>query len=462
MAKLKKALAILILSVVLLTGCQSSQYNENIDIGAQYPTEMFPVYNGAVVYSYKFDNGIIDITFGSEDEYKKVSKYYELLFEHSKYDVTAQKLTTQSYISAGKTNNYKYLLEVNKVNGRQEKKYYNTVVNLRITINDFVIKEDPTIEYQSESTPTPQPVEKTTPGPTNTVAPTDTPKPTEQPDMYDNIDVISTVDLIEDSIFIECLGVNEIDKDSDKKVISVLLKIINYGEQETGYITTADFALIDDEGNTYHSNILDGVFSSGVNILPGGYCVDYVSFEAEADTIPKVVAMLEGVGNRVNGSYDIELAPISPPIDANKYDDYILDVADISHIPTFIIGQEYIVDDILKIKLNDALYFSNHTTTSTENLMYTFSLEFENVSSEVIIPVELRDFVLYDIKHNIMIQTTMDLTPYNELTFNPVQNGLSENYNISFEIFEQTNENYLCLLLTSPNGQDSPIIYKIR
>ena len=94
--------------------------------------------------------------------------------------------------------------------------------------------------------------------------------------------------------------------------------------------------------------------------------------------------------------------------------------------------------------------------------MYTFSLEFENVSSDVIIPVELRDFVLYDTKHNIMIKTTMDITPYNELTFNPVQNGLSENYNISFEVFEQVSENYLCLLLTTSDGQSNPIIYKIR
>lgn len=460
MTKLKKVFAVLIISVLFLTGCQSSEYTKNAETGAEYPIEMFPIYKDAVVYNYEFNDGIIDITFGSEEEYEKVSTYYELLFEHSKYDVTAQKLTTQSYISSGKTNHYKYLLEINQSGTREQKKYYNTIVNLRITINDFVVKDSIVTEFQSESTPTPQPVEKNTPAPTNTVAPTDTPKPTEQPSTYLDMEVISTVDLLEDRIFIECLDVNEVNKDNNQKTVSVLLKIINYGEEETGYITTADFALIDGEGNTYHSNILDGVFSSGVNILPGGYCVDYINFEIDKNTIPSVVAMPEGIGNRVNGSYDIELAPLSPPMDVNKYDESIADIADTSHIPTFIIGQEYTVDDVLKVKLNDAVYFDNHTTISTENLMYTFSLGFENISSEVIIPVELRDFVLYDIKHNIMVKATMDLTPYNELAFNPVQNGLSENYNISFEMFEQTGENYLCLLLSS--NEDNPIIYKIR
>jgi len=462
MTKLIKSIAIVILSALLLAGCQSSNYKESVEIGAEYPIEMFPIYNNAIVYGYEFNNGVIDITFGSEDDYEKVSKYYELLFEHSKYDVTAQKLTTQSYISSGKTNHYKYLLDVNKSVSRQEKKYYNTIISLRITINDFTIKDEPNIEYNLESTPTPEPVERNTPAPTNTVAPTDTPKPTEEPNGYFDMEVISTVDLVDEGIFIECLGVSEINKDSDQKTVSVLVKIINYGEEETGYISTADFVLIDDLGNAFYSNILDGVFSSGVNILPGGYCIDYVSFVVEDDTIPSVIAMPEGIGNRVNGSYDLELAPLSPPMDANNFDEYIQDIADISHIPTFIIGQEYIVDDVLKIKLNDALYFTNHTTINQENLMYTFSIEFENISSEVIIPVELRDFVLYDIKHNIMIKATMDLTPYNELAFNPVQNGLSENYNISFEIFEETSENYLCLLLSGPNRQDNPIIYKIR
>lgn len=462
MTKLARIIIIAILSVLMLTGCQSSKYNENIDVGAEYPIEMFPVYKDAVVYSYEFNNGVIDITFGSKDEYKKISKYYELLFEHSKYDVTAEKLTTQSYISAGKTNHYKYLLEINKTSNRQQKKYYNTIVNLRITINDFVVNDEVTPEYSLESTPTPQPVERTTPGPTNTVAPTDTPKPTEQPSANFDMEVISTVDLKDESIFIECLGVNETNREGGQKTVSVLLKIINYGLEETGFITTGDFALIDDLGNASYSNVLDGVFSSGVNILPGGYCIDYISFNVDDNIIANVIAMPEGIGSRVNGSYDIDLAPLSPPIDANQYDDYIGGIADISHIPTFIIGQECIVDNVLKIKLNDALYFTNHTTTNQENLMYTFSLDFENISSGVIIPVELRDFVMYDIQHNIMIRTTMDLTPYDELTFNPVQNGLSENYNISFEIFEQTSENYLCLLLLSPSGQDNPIIYKIR
>lgn len=455
MTYLSKIFIIVIVVTLVFTGCQSTDYGDNIDIGAEYPIEMFPIYKDAIVYKYQFVKGVIDITFGTEDDFEKVASYYDLLFEHSKYDVTAKKTTTQGYISAGKTNLYKFLLEVDKAVYRKEKKLYSTVVNLRITINNFVL------DSSFEATPTPALVDKITPPPTDTIAPTDTPIPSATPYTFSDMEVISTVNMLEDKIFIECLDVVETINDTSK-TISLLLKIINYSDDETGYISSLDFTLIDDEGNAYYSDIMDGVFASGVNILPGGYCVDTVSFVVDKDVIASVLAMPDGLGNRISSSYDLEVAPLAPPIDAGAYDEYIADVADISAIPTFIIGQEYTLDNELTIKLSDAKYFNNHTTVNQENLMYTFNIEFTNISSNVIIPAEMRDFVLYDIKHNIYIKPTIDLTPFDELLFNPVQNGLSKNYNISFEIFEEIEENYLCLLLYSKNQQNNLIIYKIR
>ena len=455
MSYLKKIFAIIIIGALVLTGCSSSNYKDEVEIGAEFPMEMFPIYKDATVYKYEFDKGIIDISFGTEDSYDKVSQYYDLLFEHSKYDVTAEKMTNQRYVTAGKTNLYKYLLEVNKSVFRKEKKLYNTIVNLRVTINDFVV--DNTFDI----TPTPEPVIKFTPAPTNTLAPTDTPKPTNTPRIFDD-EVISTADVVEDKIFIECLGVEEYIKGDGQKILSIKLKMINYGQEETGYISISDFVLIDEDGISYHSDMVDGLFASGVNILPGGYCIDSIRFAISEDAIYSVLAMPEGLGDRVTNSYDLELAPLMPPMDAGAYDEAINEVYDISHIPTFIIGQEYVIDNTLTTKLNGAEYFNNHTTTNADNLMYTFSMEFSNISETVIIPVEIRDFVLFDIKHNIMIKPTVDLTPYDELAFNPVQDGLSENYNISFDVFEEVSENHMCLMLISPNQQDNLVIYKIR
>lgn len=459
MNSLKKILAVTLLLVFALAGCQSAAYNQSVEIGAEYPVEMFPIYTDAIVYMYEFDEGVIDITFGTDDTYEKVSKYYDLLFEHSKYDVTAQKMTNQSYISSGKTNHYKYLMEVNKAIFRKEKRLYNTIVNVRISINGFVVDN---VNLPMETTPTPQQVEKITPAPTNTIAPTTTPAPTEEPNTYFNMEVISTVDMADEQIFIECLDVTQSAKDDSQKTISVLLKMINYSKEETGYITTSDFSLIDENGIAYHSDMVDGIFASGVNILPGGYCIDYISFVVGSDVIVSVLAMPEGLGSRLTGSYDLELAPLAPPMNAGLYDGAVGGIADISHIPTFIIGQEYTIDESLTTKLINAQYFTNHSSINQENLMYTFNMEFINISSTVIIPTEIRDFVLYDIKHNIMVKPTVDLTPYDELAFNPVQNGLSENYHISFEVFEETSENYLCLALLRVNQQDNAIIYKIR
>ncbi len=457
MSYIKKIFLLFFIVVLMLSGCQSGRYTQSIDIGAEYPVEMFPVYKDAVIYEYSFENGVIDITFGTSDDYEKVGKYYELLFEHSKYDVTADKMTTESYISSGKTNHYKYLLEVNKAELAKQKKYFNSTVSLRITINGFV-----TESTSYEATPTPQAVDKVTPAPTNTAAPTDTPQPTEVPDTYLTMEVISSADMTDEFISIECLDVSEKTKNEQQKTVSVLLKVINYGQSETGYIMQEDFTLIDAEGTEHYSDMADGLFASGVNILPGGYCVEYVRFVVDNDVVSSVLAIPDGLGSRLIGSYDLDLAPQNPPADAGAHNSDIIDEADISDIPAFIIGQEYTFDGMLTIKLNDAQYFENHTTVNPDNLMYTFSVEFDNISDNVIIPAEIKDFVLYDIKHNIMVKPTEDLTPYDELAFNPVQSGLSENYNISFEIFEETSENYLCLLVSDTNQQNNPVIYKIR
>ena len=454
MTFLKKALPIIILFMFILTGCQNN-YESSADIGAEYPVEMFPIYKDGLVYKYEFKNGTIDLTFGTSEDYEKVGKYYQMLFEHSKYDVTAEKMTNQEYISSGKTNNYKYLLEVKKPVFRKEKNLYNTIVNLRININDFVATN-------SGSTPTPTPVEKITPPPTEAPVATDTPEPTETPYVYLDKEVISTADILDEQIFIECIDIEEETKDNGQKTVSVQLKMINYGQSETGYITMADFVLIDDLGTSYHSDMTDSIFSSGVNIMPGGYCVDYIRFTVAENVIPGVLAMPEGLGSRLNNSYDIELYPLTPPTDAGIHDKDIADIADISDVPTFIIGQEYTIDEILKVKLNNAEYFINHTSSNPEKLMYTFNMGFENISANVIIPTELREFVMYDISHNIFIKPTVDLTPYNELAFNPVQNGLIENYHISFMVTEEISENYLCLMLLDKNQQNNPIIYKIR
>ena len=212
----------------------------------------------------------------------------------------------------------------------------------------------------------------------------------------------------------------------------------------------------------YHSDMADGLFASGVNILPGGSCVDYISFAVNNEVIPGILSIHGGIGSRASSSYDLELAPLDPPKDAGKYNSKIAEEADISAIPTFVIGQEYTFDDSLTIRLSNAQYFTNHTTVNQDNLMYTFTLEFSNITDNVIIPSELRNFVMYDIKHNIMIKPTEDLTPYNELAVNAIQSGMSESYNISFEVFEETTENYLCLLISGTNQQSNPIIYKIR
>ncbi|MEX1376841.1 MAG: hypothetical protein AB1Z23_05105 [Eubacteriales bacterium] len=455
MGKTKKIFAVLIIAAMVLSGCSTNDKN-NADVGAEYPKELFPIYHDATVYSYKFDKGIIDISFGTDEDYEKVGKYYSLLFEHSKYEVTAEKLTNMRFVSSGKTNLYKYLLEVNKAESRKDKKVNNTIINLRIVINDFVL------DSGYSATPTPEPVDKITAAPTSTLAPTDSPKPQSTHNAYSDFDVISTIDMQEESIFIECLDVSENDKGNGLKNVSVKLKIVNYGEEQTGYISVDDFVLVDSLGNFYHSDMSGGIFSRGVNILPGGYCVDDIDFVVESSLIYSVLAIPEGLGSRITNSYDMELAPLSPPDNPGSYDEAIAEVYDISSVPTFIIGQEYIIDNMLKIRLNDARYFTNNTTVNLKNLMYTFSMEFTNISDDVIIPVELREFVLFDIKHNIMIKTTSDLTPYDELAFNSIQSGLSEDFNISFEVFEEVGENYLCLLLVNPSNQDEKIIFKIR
>ena len=457
MTYIKRIFSLILLVFFVFTGCQSTKYSEQIDIGAEYPVEMFPIYKNATVYKYEFDEGIIDLTFGTEDSYEKVSNYYDLLFEHSKYDVTVKKMTSLGYTSAGKTNHYKYLMEVNKPEFVKEKKLYSTIVSLRITINDFAIDNS-----SFKATPTPQVVDRTTPAPTNTIAPTDTPEPTTVPNTFIAMEVISAIDMQDEQISVECLDVLEKEKNEEQTTISILLKIINYGDEETGFVSANDFALIDNVGKEYHSEMVDGVFGGGVNILPGGYCIDYITFAIDDEAVASILSMPDGIGSRLSSSYDLELSPLAPPLNAGIHNGDIRGVADISQIPTFIIGQEYTIDGVLTTKLSDAQYFNNHTTVNQENLMYTFNMEFTNISDTVILPAEIRDFVLYDLKHNIIVKPTQDLTPYSELALNPVQNGLSENYNISFEVFEETSENYLCLLLTSTNQQNNLIIYKIR
>jgi len=454
----KKIFVFLCLSVLALSGCSEWKSEESVAVGAEYPAEMFPVYSGAQVYEYSFNEGIIDISFGTDDDYEKVSRYYDTLFEHSKYDVTANKLTTQSYISSGKTNHYKYLLEVKKAIFRQEKKKYNTIVSLRISINGFTSDS----EINGDATPTPQAVLKTTPPPTGTPVVTDTPAPTAEPETFLDMEAISTVDMADEQIFIECLSLEESLREDGQKDILVLLKIVNYGEQETGYISVSDFVLIDSNGEAHYSAMNDGIFAAGVNVLPGGYCADYIRFTTDETTQAAVLAMPEGLGSRTGSSYDFDIAPVRFSDNSGAYDSMISEPADISGIPTYIIGQEYTLDDALKLKLSSAQYFDNHTTINQENLMYTFSMEFTNISDGVIIPAEIRSFALYDLEHNIIIKPTLELTPYDELGFSPVQAGTAENYHLSFEIFEKSGENYLCLLLTSANPQDSPIIYKIR
>ena len=369
---------------------------------------------------------------------------------------TTEKLTNKRFVSSGKTNLYRYLLEVNKAESREEKKKGSTIVNLRIVINDFVI------DSGYSATPTPERVDKITAAPTSTLSPTDTPKPEITANAYSDFEVISTIDMLEEAVFIECLDVAEKDKGNGQKIVSIKLKIVNYGTEQTGYISVDDFALVDNLGNFYHSDMSGGIFANGVNILPGGYCVDDIDFNVDGSLIYSVLAIPEGLGSRMTSSYDLELAPLSPPLDPGAHDEAIADVYDISHIPTFIIGQEHTIDNALKIRLNDAQYFTNNTTNNLENLMYTFSMEFTNTSDDVIIPVEQREFVLFDIKHNIMIKATSELTPYDELALNPIHSGLSENYNISFEVFEEVGENYLCLLLINPSSQEDKIIFKIR
>ena len=93
MTYFKKIFAAALAVILMFSGCQSSKYADSIDIGAEYPLEMFPVYKDAVIYKYSFEEGVIDISFGTDDDYEKVSKYYSLIFEHSKYDVTAEKMS---------------------------------------------------------------------------------------------------------------------------------------------------------------------------------------------------------------------------------------------------------------------------------------------------------------------------------------------------------------------------------
>lgn len=450
-----KLFLIFIILCLVLAGCRGINYDKNIQAEDEYPAELFPIYNDAVVYNYEFENGIIDVTFGSQDEYEDVYSYYDMLLNHHSYDITMDKKTTQKYISAGKIDGYTFLLEAEKAIYRKEKKYYNTVVKIRIEIDDFYA------ENLFVITPTPQALDKPTPEPTsaNTEAPQATSAPT--PYTYADKDVIATIDMQEEEIFIECLGVDE-QINKEVKEVAILLKVLNYGQKETGYISHLDFEVLDIEGNAYYCDMLEGIFAGGTSLLPGGYCVDYISFKVPADAVINKLSMPDSIGSRTSKAYTMELAPISPPADAGKYDVYIAKEYDIGTIPTFIIGQQYLFDKVLQVKLNDARYFINHTSENQDNLMYTYTLEFTNTSTNVIIPVEMRDFVLFDTKHNIYVKPTIALTPYDELAFKPVQSGVSKVYNLSFEIFEDTNESNLCLLLYSANLQSNRVIYKIR
>ncbi len=451
----KKRIIVILLAVLAIsfTACTSTDYTENIALGKEYPIELFPIIDGSNVYEYTYSNGIIDIKFGSDKEFEDVKDYYELVFAHNDYHNTIDKLTNKRYIIAGSSKDYSYLLEVSDAKSTEEKKHYKSIVSIRVVLNDIV-------DVSIDITPTPQvivtnePTPVVTPEPTATPEILVTPEPTESYLLTDS-DFTNSVDLKESRVFIQASKA-ENKLEGEEKEILIQLEIINYSDHETGFIDISQFTLVDSYGIEYYPDNTNSILDTGVNVLAKGHAVALLKFYAHIESTEVSLVADHGIGNIPVEDLTIDLYGTPNVLFSGDYYDMIKGSIDKRVLPTFTTGQEHTFDDALSVALNNAEYFSTDGDAFDK---YTYELTFTNITDNVIIPVELRDFALYDVYHNIIVKPTENLTPYDELGFNPVQSGVSKVYNISFEIFEEVGDEYLNLLVYSLDGDDNDILF---
>lgn len=122
------------------TGCASAMYKKGVEY-KEFPDKDVPIYDDAIVFSYKEKSDEWKIEYGTEDDVDDVIDFYKEEFEDEDYIIAKEEEDKDEYIVEGIIDEYEFEIEVEEASGDAEE-YFDTVVTISVEEVDTRDKKD--------------------------------------------------------------------------------------------------------------------------------------------------------------------------------------------------------------------------------------------------------------------------------------------------------------------------------
>lgn len=149
---MKKLLYLLISTVLFLssfTGCATRIYKKGVEY-PEYPDKDVPIYDDAIVFSYKEKSDEWRIEYGTKDDVDDVADFYKEEFEDKNYIITKEFEDKDEYSVEGETDDYTFDIEIEEASG-DEADYFDTVVSIKVEEKSTKKKEKTNTKDESNT-----------------------------------------------------------------------------------------------------------------------------------------------------------------------------------------------------------------------------------------------------------------------------------------------------------------------